>query len=76
MTITRNLTANTCSIDNQIIVEIFDNLDMVHTFTVPNRDGFVRKIDRELQNANFARTTGWEIKDQDTMTFTVDHYGE
>lgn len=76
MTITRNLTADICKFNRLIIVEIFDDRDMIHTFSVPNRDGFIRKIDRGLLSANFTRTSAWEIKDQDTMTFKVDHYGE
>ena len=76
MTITRNMTAELYSTGATVTVEISNDTDMVHTFTVPNNGNFVRKIDRKLANAFFNRTTAWENLPEGRMTFKVDHYGE
>ena len=76
MTITRNLTAEIYSTGETVTVEINDNTEMVHTFTVRNNNGLVRAIDRKLNNAFFNRTTAWENLPDQMMTFKVDHYGE
>ena len=76
MTITRNLTAEIYSTGATVTVEISDDTDMIHTFTVRNGGNFVRAIDRKLTNAFFQRTTAWENLPDQMMTFKVDHYGE
>lgn len=76
MNITRNMTAEVYGTGAKITVEISDDTDMVHTFTVPNVNGFVRQIDRKLERSFFARTTAWENLPEGRMTFKVDHYGQ
>lgn len=75
-TITRNLTANVFqSTDKtQAVVEIMDDTTVVHTIVVPNKVGFVKRIDRELELSYFNRVTAWENLPNTRFTFKVDRY--
>lgn len=75
MSITRNLTAEVYGDGANVVVEINDATDMVHSFTVPNGVGFVKAIDRKLERAYFNRTTAWQNLPETRFTFKVDHYG-
>ena len=74
MSIVRNLTAEVYGDGTNVVVEINDATDMIHTFTVPNGLGFVKAIDRKLERAYFARKTPWENLPDTRFTFKVDKY--
>jgi len=74
MSITRNLNAEIRNQGQTVVVEIYNDSDKVFTCSVPNRDGFVRSIDRKLAAAAFNRTTAYN-NHGDRMTFVVDYYG-